>query len=100
VTQKLGPPAGDQGPNEESGKSGQPLSKQSIQSPQVQPPTLRQVFQARAEARATLWEAGEISLYQAVDELRDAADENGLAAALGDDAIQEILAGAFKAVRP
>ena len=97
MTQKLGPPAGDQGPNEESGKSGQPLSNH--QSPQAQLPSTEQVFRARAQARALLWQAGEISLHQAVDELRDVADRNGLASAIGDDAVQEMLAAAFAEMR-
>jgi hypothetical protein len=99
VTQKLGPPAGDKGPNEESGKSGQPLSKQSIQSPQVQPPTPRQVFQARAEARAVLWQAGELDLHEAVDELQSFAVGSSLVAQVGQDELQRIIATTFAEVR-
>jgi hypothetical protein len=100
VIQKPRPPAGDQGPDED-GKSGQPLSKQSMQSPQVRPPTLRQVFQARAEARAMLVKFDEMNLHLAVDELRDFAIDSGLIEELGgEDGVQAIMATAFARVRP
>lgn len=54
------------------------------------------VFIARAEARALLWQAGEYDLHEAVDELQAAAERDGLVAELGQDAIQAILAAAFK----
>jgi hypothetical protein len=53
------------------------------------------VFVARAEARATLWAAGEISLHAAVDELWADAMRDGLVAKLGTDEVQRLLADAF-----
>jgi hypothetical protein len=58
------------------------------------------VFVARAEARAILWQAGEIDdLPAAVDALQDMAERDGLVAGIGQDAVQTILAGAFHGVR-
>jgi hypothetical protein len=57
------------------------------------------VFTARAEARALLYAVGEIGLHQAVDELQDSAIESGFVAEIGQDAVQAILAGAFREVR-
>ena len=55
------------------------------------------VFIARAETRALLWQAGEFDLHQAVDELQAARD--GLVAEIGLDEVQAILAKAFGEVR-
>ena len=57
------------------------------------------VFIARAEARALLWQAGEMDLAEAVDELQAAAERDGLTADLVQDAVQAILSQAFGAVR-
>jgi hypothetical protein len=57
-----------------------------------------EIFIARAEARAMLWAADEISLH-AVDELWHAAERDGLVAELGADKVQQILADAFAPVR-
>jgi hypothetical protein len=57
------------------------------------------VFVARAEAKATLWAAGEISLHDAVDELWADAVRHGLVAKLGPDKVQQLLADAFASVR-
>jgi hypothetical protein len=62
-------------------------------------PSPREVFVARAEARAMLWQAGEISLHDAVDELWAAAVRDGLVAKLGPDKVQQLLADAFAPVR-
>ena len=62
-------------------------------------PSALDVFIARAEARAILWQAGEFELHDAVDELQAAAERDGLVDWLGQDAIQQILAEAFGAVR-
>jgi hypothetical protein len=53
------------------------------------------VFVARAEARAMLWQAGELDLHQAVDELQAAAERASLVAELGQDKIQRIIADSF-----
>jgi hypothetical protein len=53
------------------------------------------VFIARAEARAMLWAAAEITLHEALDELWAAAVRDGLVARLGVDEVQKLLATAF-----
>jgi hypothetical protein len=57
------------------------------------------VFEARAEARALLWRVGEIDLCAAVDKLQTDAERNGLVDEIGQDAVQEIISGAFRVVR-
>ena len=57
------------------------------------------IFIARAEARALLWQAGEFDLHEAVDVLQAAAETSGLVAELGQDAVQAIIAEAFEVVR-
>jgi hypothetical protein len=69
-----------------------------IAEPAVRPSTLA-VFIARAEARALLWQAGEMDLHEAVDELQATAERDGLVAEIGQDAVQEIITRAFKAVQ-
>ena len=56
-------------------------------------------FIARAEARALLFQCCEFDLHEAVDPLRQAALDDGLIDEIGEDAIQHILANAFRAVR-
>jgi hypothetical protein len=46
-----------------------------------------------------LWQAGELTLHEAVDVLWSDAVASELVAALGDDEIQRLMAGAFAAVR-
>jgi hypothetical protein len=57
------------------------------------------VFALRCWARATLWQAGEFNLQEAVDVLQYDAERDGLVAQLGEDCIQGIIAGAFRRVR-
>jgi hypothetical protein len=57
------------------------------------------VLQARAEARAILYAAGELTLQDAVDGSQRAAEAYGLVAKLGQDAVQEIIAEAFAPFR-
>jgi hypothetical protein len=57
------------------------------------------VFIARCEARALLWQAGELDLHEAVDKLQADAVASGLVAQLGQDAVQAVMAKAFAAVR-
>jgi len=66
-----------------------PVVEQEIRADPVE------VFVARAQARATLWAAGEISLHAAVDELWADAVRDGLVAKLGADEVQRLLADAF-----
>jgi len=57
------------------------------------------VFIARAEARAMLWQCGELDLDEAVDVLQAASEASGLIEEIGQDAVQAIIAKAFEAVR-
>jgi hypothetical protein len=57
------------------------------------------VLTSRALARATLWQAGDLDLHEAVDMLQAAAVRDGLVAKLGQDRVQEMMAAAFAAVR-
>jgi hypothetical protein len=57
------------------------------------------VFIARAEARALLYAAGELSLHESVDKLQTDAERDGLVATIGQDAVQTIMAAALAAVR-
>jgi hypothetical protein len=56
------------------------------------------VFKARCWARARLFEEGELDLHDAVDVLQESAVDTGLVAAIGQDAVQAIMAKAFGAV--
>jgi hypothetical protein len=58
-----------------------------------------QKFQARCEARAQLWQLGELDLPEAVDALQAWAQHIGLIEEIGQDAVQQIMATAFAAVR-
>jgi hypothetical protein len=57
------------------------------------------VFQEQCWARAHLYFEGELDLHDAVDELQNSAMNNGLVAAIGQDAVQAMMADAFGAVR-
>jgi hypothetical protein len=54
-----------------------------------------EVFELRAWARALLYFSGKIDLHEAVDELQAAAERDGLVDAIGQDAVQEIIAANF-----
>jgi hypothetical protein len=62
-------------------------------------PSAVDVFTARAEARALLWYAGEFDLHEAVDVLQGDAERIGLITAIGQDAVQAIMAKALAVVR-
>jgi hypothetical protein len=62
-------------------------------------PSAVEVFAARAEARALLWQAGEFDLHVAVDDLQLAAERDGLIISIGQDSVQRILHQAFRKVR-
>jgi hypothetical protein len=55
-------------------------------------------FRARAEARGVLVAAGELDLHDAVDALLNDALRDGLVQAIGMDAVQAIMATAFRSV--
>jgi hypothetical protein len=57
-----------------------------------------EVFVARSEARACLVREGDLDLHEAVDVLQAAAVQTGLVGALGQDAVQAIMARAFAVV--
>jgi hypothetical protein len=59
-----------------------------------------EVFRARCEARALLYVAGELDLHEAVDVLQAHAIASGLVPQIGQDAVQAIMAAAFRPVRP
>jgi len=61
-------------------------------------PTLLDCFRARCEARAVLVACGEISFHDAVDEMHQAAEADGLGELLGWDFIQSIMNAAFAQV--
>ena len=62
-------------------------------------PTPSETFQVLCESRALRWQAGDLTLADAVDWLQDIAAKNGLVQAIGQDAVQLIMARAFAAVR-
>jgi hypothetical protein len=53
-------------------------------------------FVARADARAYLWSIGEYELAEAVDVLQHDAQRDGLTKRIGRDAVQKIIADAFR----
>jgi hypothetical protein len=57
------------------------------------------VFRERCEARAMLYAAGELGLHEAVDQLQVDAERTGLVDEIGQDAVQAIMADAFRRVR-
>jgi hypothetical protein len=57
-----------------------------------------EVFRARCEARALLYREGAFDMGEAVDALQRAAEQQGLVAAIGQDAVQQIISEAFAAV--
>ena len=60
---------------------------------------LQLVFVERCAARAILYAARVFTLHEAVDELQNAAEMYGLILVLGDDAVQAIMADAFRPFR-
>jgi len=57
-------------------------------------------FRARYEARAILYAAGELDLREAIDTLQADAVASGLVAEIGQNAVQAIMAAAFRGVSP
>lgn len=62
-------------------------------------PTELEAFEMRCWARARLYAEGELDLFDAVDKLQADAERRGLVAEPGQDAVQAIIAAAFRAVR-
>jgi hypothetical protein len=58
-----------------------------------------EIFRARVEARALLWQAGQIDLHEAVDKLQADAERDGLVDEIGQDEVQRVMAAAFGRVR-
>jgi len=61
--------------------------------------TALEIFRERCEARALLFAAGELDLHTAVDALEDNAECSGLVRDIGQDAVQAIMANAFRPYR-
>src|SRR5262245_17684403 len=57
------------------------------------------LFRARAEARATLWAAGELGFIEAIDTLQTDAIASGLVAEFSQDEVQKILSDEFAKAR-
>lgn len=64
----------------------------------IKVPTIN-AFVARCDARAWLVSAGELTLHEAVDELQASAQASGIIDAIGQDAVQAIMAAAFANTR-
>jgi hypothetical protein len=71
----------------------------ALRNPEAASVDLVAVFQEQCWARAHLYAEGELELHDAVDELQNSAMNNGLVAAIGQDAVQTMMADAFGAVR-
>ena len=56
------------------------------------------VFIGRTEASAAQWAAGEVELRDAADECQSVAEAYGLVLGLGQDAVQWLMADAFRGV--
>ena len=60
-----------------------------------------EVLTVRAWARAWLWSTCDIlDLLDAIDPLQTYAEQSGLVDTIGQDAVQAVIGGAFRAVRP
>lgn len=59
-----------------------------------------EVFALRCWARARLYAEGELELHDAVDKLQASAETSGLVDAHGQDAVQAVMADAFREVCP
>jgi hypothetical protein len=62
-------------------------------------PAARDVLELRAWARAYLWSIGTLTLPEAVDVLQRDAQRDGLVRLIGQSAVQQILADAFRPYR-
>jgi hypothetical protein len=62
-------------------------------------PSAIEIFVARAEARAMVWQAGEFDLHEAIDVLHAAAERDELIAAIGQDEVQRLMTEPFAQVR-
>lgn len=58
-----------------------------------------EVFETRCEARALLWSFSALDLHEATDVLQADAEAGGLVAEIGPDAVQTIMAAAFRPYR-
>src|SRR5215813_10076498 len=78
-------------------RCGGAMSKPAID--QTPAPALVAAFELRCQARALLWHAAELELFEAVDKLWDDAQRDGLVDELGQDRVQQIIADAFAPYR-
>jgi hypothetical protein len=79
------------------GARSRPWDRQRPGRPMSRP--IIQMFTARCQARALLWEACVFDLHEAVDTIQTWAVSKGLVAEVGQDRIQAIMAAAFQSVR-
>jgi hypothetical protein len=75
------------------------MSKPAIRTTIQPQPSPRDVLELRAWARAYLYSIGELTLQEAVDVLQRDAERNGLVRLIGQDAVQQIIADAFRPYR-
>jgi hypothetical protein len=73
------------------------MSHAAARAPSPRPAPF-EVFIARAEARALLWQVSEFDLHTAVDVLQAAAERDGLVDQIGQDKVQAIIAEDFAKV--
>jgi hypothetical protein len=67
----------------------------AVQPPQASSVDVVAAFELRCWARARLYAEGEIGPHDAADKLQGDAVRDGLVAAIGQDAVQAIMANAF-----
>jgi hypothetical protein len=84
-----------------SGRSSERAMKGGTLHPSACAPciTPADVFRSRAEARALLYAAGELTLHESVDALQVSAVTTGLVDEIGQDAVQGIMTEAFGRLR-
>jgi hypothetical protein len=70
-----------------------------MNAPATLPEPLLDAFTERANARAYLWSVGEYELHDAIDQLQGDANRDGIVHLIGTDAVQAILASAFRPYR-
>jgi hypothetical protein len=72
------------------------MSKAAIRTTIQPQPSPRDVLELRAWARAYLYSIGEFSLHEAVDILQRDAQRDGVVRLIGQNAVQQIIADAFR----
>src|SRR5262245_38812974 len=70
-----------------------------VRQPDIPPADPLASFTERCNVKALAWQAGEISLHDAVDSLQQTAEAFGLIITLGQDEVQRIMVDAFAPLR-